>query len=103
MQHAWLGGLELMWEDPYVAASYQKLATFSRLILHDRRATGLSSRNVRPPNLETRVEDLLTVLDAVDSQRTVLLRAFEGGAPNALFASAHPERTHALVWWGPSA
>jgi class 3 adenylate cyclase len=58
---------------------------------------------VRPPNLETRVEDLLAVLDAVDSQRTVLLGAFEGGAPNALFAGAHPERTHSLVWWGPSA
>ena len=67
LQHAWLGGLELMWEDPYVSASYEQLGAFSRLILHDRRATGLSSRNVRPPNLETRVDDLLTVLDAVDS------------------------------------
>jgi class 3 adenylate cyclase len=103
LQHAWLGGLELMWEDPSVSAFYELLAAFSRLILHDRRATGLSSRNVRPPSLETRVDDLLTVLDAVNSKRTVLLGAFEGGAPNALFASAHPERTQALVWWGPSA
>jgi class 3 adenylate cyclase/pimeloyl-ACP methyl ester carboxylesterase len=103
LQHAWLGGLELMWEDPHTAAFYEELASFSRLILHDRRATGLSSRNVRPPNLETRVEDLLAVLDAIGSERTVLLGAFEGGAPNALFASGKPARTHSLIWWGPSA
>ena len=103
LQHAWLGGLELMWEDPFTAAFYEELASFARVILHDRRATGLSSRNVRPPNLETRVGDLLVVLDAVGSDRTVLLGAFEGGAPNALFASAYPARTHSLIWWGPSA
>ncbi len=103
LQHAWLGGLELMWEDPYTAAFYEELASFSRLILHDRRATGLSSRNVRPPNLETRVGDLLAVLDTIGSGRTVLLGAFEGGAPNALFASGYPERTQSLIWWGPSA
>lgn len=103
LQHAWLGGLELMWEDSYTAAFYDELASFSRVILHDRRATGLSSRNVRPPNLETRVEDQLAVLDAIGSERTVLLGAFEGGAPNALFASGYPERTHSLIWWGPSA
>jgi class 3 adenylate cyclase len=103
LQHAWLGGLELMWEDPYTAAFYEELALFSRVILHDRRATGLSSRNVRPPNLETRVSDLMAVLDEIGSERTVLLGAFEGGAPNALFASGYPERTHSLIWWGPSA
>jgi pimeloyl-ACP methyl ester carboxylesterase len=103
LQHAWLGGLELMWEDPATAVFYEELASFSRLILHDRRATGLSSRNVRPPNLETRVGDLLVVLDAIGSDRTVLLGAFEGGAPNALFASGYPARMHSLIWWGPSA
>ena len=44
LEHAWLGGLELMWEDPYIAAAYDALASFSRLILHDRRATGLEQR-----------------------------------------------------------
>ena len=103
LQHAWLGGLELMWEDPSTVAFYEELASFSRLILHDRRATGLSSRNVRPPNLETRVGDLLAVLDAIGSDRAVLLGSAEGGAPNALFASVYPERTRSLIWWGPTA
>ena len=103
LQHAWLGGLELMWEDPYLSAAYEKLAAFSRLILHDRRATGLSSRNVRPPTLETRVRDLLVVLDATGSDRTVLLGSAEGGAPNALLASMYPDRTHSLIWWWPIA
>lgn len=79
LQHAWLGGLELMWENPYIAAAYDEFASFSRLILHDRRATGLSSRNVQSPNLETRVGDLLAVLDAVGSQRTVLLGSGRAG------------------------
>ena len=103
LQHAWLGGLELMWEDPYTVSFYEELASFSRLILHDRRSTGLSSRNVQPPTLETRVEDLVAVLDAIGSDRTVLLGSGEGGAPNALFASMYPDRTHALLWWWPAA
>jgi class 3 adenylate cyclase/pimeloyl-ACP methyl ester carboxylesterase len=103
MEHAWLGGLELMWEDPYISASYDALGSFSRLILHDRRATGLSSRNVPPPTLETRVGDLIAVLDAIGSERTALLGSGEGGAPLALFASIYPDRTHGLIWWWPAA
>jgi len=103
LQHAWLGGLDLMWEDPYISASYEHLASFSRLILHDRRATGLSSRNVRTPTLETRVGDLLAVLKDIGSDRTVLLGSAEAGAPNALFASMYPNRTHSLIWWWPTA
>ena len=79
------------------------LASFSRLILHDRRGTGLSSRNVALPNLETRVDDLRLVLDAAGVEQAVLGGAMEGGAPNALFAAAEPERVRSLVWWGASA
>jgi pimeloyl-ACP methyl ester carboxylesterase len=75
---------------------------FSRLILHDRRGTGASSRNVDPPNLETRVADLTGVLEAVGSERPVLGGALEGGAPNILFAATFPERVHSLFWWYPA-
>ncbi len=74
-----------------------------RLILHDRRGTGLSSRNVPAPTLETRVEDLLTVLDAVGAPRPVLLGGGDSGAANALFASSHPGRAASLIWLSPEA
>ena len=78
------------------------LASFSRLILHDRRGTGASSRNVAPPNLETRVADLRAVLDVVGSERAVLGGTMEGGGPNVLFAASDPERVHSIVWWYPA-
>jgi pimeloyl-ACP methyl ester carboxylesterase len=79
------------------------MASRARLILHDRRGTGLSSRNVSPPNLETRVAELRVVLDAVRSERPVLEGLAEGGGPNVLFAASDPERVHSIVWGSPSA
>ncbi len=96
------GSLDLGWED-LVSAWHRSLAGFSRLILHDRRGIGLSSRNVPPPNLETRVADLEVILDAVGSKRPVLAGWFETGAPNVLFAASHPERVHSIVWVEPMA
>jgi len=66
------------------------------LILHDRRGTGASSRNVAPPNLETRAADLLAVLDVVGSEAPVLVAAASTGAMHALFAATHPSRTSGL-------
>ncbi len=74
------------------------LAGFARLILHDRRGTGASSRNVPPPNLETRAADLLAVLNEVGSAAPVLVAAASTGAMHALFAALHPERASALFW-----
>jgi class 3 adenylate cyclase len=91
------------WEDPLGAAWNRSLAGFSRLILHDRRGVGLSSRNVPPPNLETRVADLEVVLDAAGADRVALLGFFETGAPNVLFAASHPERVQSIVWIEPMA
>jgi len=76
-------------------------ASFCRLILHDRRGTGLSSRNVAPPNLETRVGALRLVLDAVGSDRPVLAGYSEAGAPNVMFAATNPERVRSIVWFSP--
>lgn len=91
--------LEIMWEEPRVAALYRRLATFSRLILVDKRGTGLSDRvpSAELPTLEQRVDDLRAVLDAAGSERAAMLGFWEGGAMCALFAATHPERTRALV------
>ena len=66
-QFDFVGNVDLVWDDTIFGALFRGIASFSRLILHDRRGTGLSSRNVSPPNLETRVADLRAVLDAVES------------------------------------
>src|SRR5262245_29284421 len=92
----------MVWEYRPYAEWLGGLASFSRLILHDRRGTGASSRNVAPPNLETRVADLRAVLDAVGSERTVLGGTMEGGGPNVLFAGSDPERVQSIVWWYPA-
>lgn len=100
-QLGWVGNVDLIWESQQFGTLFRHLASFSRVILHDRRGTGLSSRNVPAPNLELRVADLLTVLDAVGAERPVLAGMLEDGAPNALLAATHPERVHSLVWDGP--
>ncbi len=91
--------IDVMWEGPFFGPVFRGIASFARLILHDRRGTGLSSRNVSPPNLETRVADLRVVLDAVGSERPVLAGFIEGGAPAVLLAATNPERVQSIVWW----
>jgi class 3 adenylate cyclase len=102
-ENDFVGNVDVMWETPVFGPLFGGIASFARLILHDRRGTGLSSRNVSPPNLETRVADLRVVLDAVGSERPVLAGVIEGGASNALFAATSPDRVQSIVWWGPSA
>jgi len=95
------GNVEDMWET--VTGDWlRELSSFTRLILHDRRGTGLSSRNVPPPDLETRVADLGAILDAVGSERPVLGGYGDGAASNVLFAASRPDRVHSLVWDGPA-
>jgi len=93
----------LVWDDTILGPLFRGIASFARLILHDRRGTGLSSRNVSPPNLETRVADLRAVLDAVGSERPVLGGVLEGGASNVLLAASSPQKVHSIVWWGLAA
>ena len=101
-QADWPGNIDMEWEEPLGALWFREVASFARVILHDRRGIGLSSRNVALPNLETRVSDLLTVMDAVGSERPILTGLFESGAPNALLAASKPERVHSMVWMEPS-
>jgi len=100
---SFLGNVEVPFEWEGSARFLEGLASIGRLILHDRRGTGLSSRNVPAPNLETRVEDLMTVLDAVGARRPVLIGGGDAGAVNALFASGHPDRVNSLIWLSPEA
>ena len=94
--------LELKWEEPSVAAMLRRLAEFSRLILFDRRGSGLSSRGDRylAPTLEERVEDVVAVLDAVGSARASFFGVSEGCALAVLFASMHPRRTDRIILYG---
>lgn len=96
--HLFAGNVDLIWEEPDWGPLLTDLAEFARLILHDRRGTGASSRDVAPPNLESRAADLLVVLDAVGSEAPVLVAAASTGAMHALFAATHPERTSGLFW-----
>jgi class 3 adenylate cyclase/alpha-beta hydrolase superfamily lysophospholipase len=94
--------VELWWEEPSAASFLRRLASFSRLILFDKRGTGLSDRvpDIAMPTLEERMDDVRAVMDAVGSQRAALFGFSEGGPMCALFAAAHPERTRALVLYG---
>jgi pimeloyl-ACP methyl ester carboxylesterase len=96
----WVSNLEVFWEEPTMARFLQRLASFSRLILFDKRGTGLSDRVADMPHLETRMDDVRAVMDSVRSTRAALLGYSEGGPMCALFAATYPERTTALVMIG---
>ncbi len=96
----WVSNLDAFWEEPSVEAFFLRLASFSRLILFDKRGTGLSDRVADLPSLEVRMDDVRAVLDAVGSQRAALFGYSEGGAMCALFAATYPQRTSALITVG---
>jgi class 3 adenylate cyclase len=93
--------LDVWWEFAWIRRWFEGLASYGRLILHDWRGFGLSSRNVPVPNLETRKDDLIAVLDEVGSSSAVLGGWFETLAPGVLLAASDPARVRALVWWNP--
>jgi pimeloyl-ACP methyl ester carboxylesterase/DNA-binding CsgD family transcriptional regulator len=97
-----ISNLEVHWEDAGYSRLLHRLATFARLILFDKRGTGLSDRvdTQHLPNLETRMDDVRAVMDAVGSGRAALLGASEGAPMSILFAATYPERTRALVLYG---
>jgi len=96
----WVSNIEIFWEEPALARFLTRLASFSRLILFDKRGTGLSDRVAEMPNLEVRMDDVRAVLDAVGSERAALFGSSEGGVMCALFAATYPSRTSALVMHG---
>jgi class 3 adenylate cyclase len=101
--HAFAGNVDLIWEEPDWGQWLISLTEFARLIIHDRRGSGASTRNVSPPTLESRASDLLAVLDAVGSDAPVLGAAASTGAMHALFAATYPDRTSGIFWNYPRA
>lgn len=98
----WVSHLEYFWREPNFARFLNRLASFSRLILFDKRGTGLSDRVPidQLPTLEQRMDDVRAVMDAVGSERAALCGVSEGGPMCSLFAATYPEKTSALVMIG---
>lgn len=89
--------VEHLWNEPHVAAFFERLTRFARLILFDRRGTGLSDPITAATTIEDQMEDLNAVLDAVGSERAALLAQAEGAPMAILYAATHPQRTRALI------
>ena len=98
----WVSHMEYFWREPSFARFLLRLASFSRLILFDKRGTGLSDRVPidQLPTLEQRMDDVRAVMDAVGSERAALCGVSEGGPMCSLFAATYPEKTLALVMIG---
>ncbi len=96
----WVSNIDVFWEEPTLARMLTRLASFSRLILFDKRGTGLSDRGSDLPSLEIRMDDMRAVMDAVGSQRAAVFGYSEGGAMCVLFAATYPDRASALVMDG---
>ena len=96
----WVSNIEVFWEEPTLARFLTRLASFSRLILFDKRGTGLSDRVTDMPSLEVRMDDVRAVMDAVASERAALFGVSEGGPMCALFSATYPSRVSALIMQG---
>ena len=92
--------VEVAWEQPRLAHFLGRLASFSRLIVFDKRGSGMSDPVDHPPSMEQRMDDIRAVMDAAGSRRATLFEVSEGGTLSLLFAYKHPERTRALVLYG---
>jgi class 3 adenylate cyclase len=92
--------LDLQWEMPPFARFFERISSFSRLIVFDKRGTGLSDPVAEAPTLEQRSDDVRAVMDAAGSEHAILFGISEGGPMSILFAATHPERVTSLVLHG---
>ena len=95
-----VSNVEAAWDWPYLARFLYRLASFTRLILFDKRGTGLSDPMKQPPTLAERVNDIRAVMDAVGVERAHLLGVSEGGALSIAFAAQHHHRVESLILYG---
>ncbi len=96
----WVSNIDWMWACPELVNFLQELGKVARVILFDKRGTGLSDRVVGFPTLEERMDDIRAVMDAVGSQKAALFGHSEGGSVSALFAATYPNRTISLMAFG---
>jgi len=93
----WISQVEQYWDEPSVKRYFDRLASFSRLIMFDRRGSGLSDPVGDAPTLEDQMDDVVAVMDAAGSERAAVFAQLDGGAMATLFAATHPERATGLV------
>jgi class 3 adenylate cyclase len=93
----WVGQIEVLMEEPSIAAFSERIAGFARLISFDRRGAGLSDPISGVPTLEEQIDDVLAVMDAVGSERAAVMGSLEGGPLAMVFAAMHPERVSSMV------
>jgi DNA-binding SARP family transcriptional activator/pimeloyl-ACP methyl ester carboxylesterase len=98
--HGWVCTFAAGWEREQIAGFYRRLASIGRLILFDKRGTGMSDRALGVATLEERMDDVRAVMDAAGSERAALIGISEGGPMVTLFAATYPERTVALIGIG---
>jgi pimeloyl-ACP methyl ester carboxylesterase/AraC-like DNA-binding protein len=96
----WISNIDWMWNCPELVNFLLELGKFARVILFDKRGTGLSDRMVELSTLEERMDDIRAVMDAVNSSKAVLFGHSEGGSVSALFAATYPTRTISLITFG---
>src|ERR1700747_2484639 len=96
----WFSHVDLLWGDPGWNTFVEQLASFARVILYDKRGTGLSDPIDGAPTLESRADDLRLVLDAADSEQAALFGFSEGGPISTVFAATYPQRVRALILYG---
>ena len=96
----WVSNIDWMWQCPELVLFLQDLGRMARVILFDKRGTGLSDRVVELSTLEERMDDIRAVMDAAGSERAVLFGHSEGGSVSALFAATYPNRTISLITFG---
>lgn len=96
----WVSNIDLIWDCPELVHFFEELGKVARVILFDKRGTGLSDRVVDLSTLEERMDDIRAVMDAVDSEKAVLFGHSEGGSVSALFAATYPNRTNAVIAFG---
>ncbi len=96
----WVSNIDMMWAEPRLAAFLTRLSLFSRLILFDKRGTGLSDRTDEYSTMEERMDDINAVMDATHSEKAFLFSHSEGGSVSLLFSLNYPERTLGVIGFG---
>jgi class 3 adenylate cyclase len=100
MAPGFVSHIENYWDEPRVARFLSRLGSFCRVVLFDKRGTGLSDRVANQPAMDERMDDLRAVMDAVKIERAVQFGISEGGSLATLFAASHPERSQSLIVYG---
>ncbi|HEY4401258.1 MAG TPA: adenylate/guanylate cyclase domain-containing protein [Acidimicrobiia bacterium] len=93
----WISHMEYQWEQPLLAHFLRRPSSYARVLLFDKRGTGLSDRTTGVPTLEECMDDIRAVMDAEGSERAALIGHYDSGAHSAMFAATYPERTSALI------